>query len=134
MKPTQSVGRSWTPAKREMIAVLRKGHCDEMDASACLRSRFFHAICDDKYCAIFAAIALHVSPAHAPSKPRRILDLVEPVEAHFLDHAVGDHDQPRLRRRMVVEMLVDGEWRHVDEVAPFPCEFLRLVRPLPFEG
>ena len=30
------------------------------------------------------------------SKPRRILDLVEPVEAHFLDYAVGDHDQPRL--------------------------------------
>src|SRR5258708_7807254 len=31
-------------------------------------------------------------------------------------------------------MLVDGEWRHVDEVAPFPREFLRLVCPLPFEG
>src|SRR5467141_3896424 len=68
------------------------------------------------------------------SKPWRILDLVEPVEAHFLDHAVGDHDQTRLRRRMVVEMLVNGEWRHVDEVAPFPREFLRLDRPLPFEG
>src|SRR5215831_13932770 len=68
------------------------------------------------------------------SKPRRVLDLVEPVEAHFLDHAVGDHDQPRLRRCVVVEMLVDGERRHVDEIAALPFEFFRLVRPLPVES
>src|ERR1700730_3957001 len=72
--------------------------------------------------------------AVAPSKSRRILDLVEPVEAHFLDHAVGDHDQPRLRSRMVVEMLVDGERRHVDEIAALPGKFLRLRSPLPVES
>src|SRR5262249_61634271 len=35
---------------------------------------------------------------------------------------------------MVVEVLVDRERRYVDEVAAFPGEFLRLVRPLPLEG
>src|SRR5215470_12001140 len=104
-----------------MIAVLRKGHCDEVEASVLKCDR-----CVTKKSG-------SIAPRKA-SKSRCILDLVEPVEAHFLDHAVGDYDQPRLRRRMVVEMLVDGEWRHVDEVAPLPREFLRLARPLPFEG
>src|SRR5215468_4397534 len=35
---------------------------------------------------------------------------------------------------MVVEVLVDRERRYVDEVAPFPGEFLRLGGPLPLEG
>ena len=30
--------------------------------------------------------------------------------------------------------MVNGEWWHIDEVAPFPRKFLRLVGPLPFEG
>ncbi len=42
------------------------------------------------------------SLAHATddrSEPRRVLDLVEPVEAHLLDDAVAHHDQPRLLGR-----------------------------------
>src|SRR5215469_17611919 len=35
---------------------------------------------------------------------------------------------------MVVEMLVDGERRHVNEIAALPGEFLRLLRPLPVES
>jgi hypothetical protein len=82
MKLAQAVGRPLTQAKGEMIAVLRKGHGDKLDASAskcdgCVtkksvlvayylfgvavrartppRSHFLdHAIWNDKYCAIFA--------------------------------------------------------------------------------
>src|SRR6478609_4650503 len=58
------------------------------------------------------------------------LDLVEPVEAHLLDHAVAHHDQPCLFGR---EMLVVGERRDIDEVAAFPLELLGHLRPFPFE-
>src|SRR5262249_25266022 len=48
---------------------------------------------------------------------RRGLDLVEPVEAHLLDHPVAHHDQPRLGGRVV---LVGGEGRDIDVIAALP--------------
>jgi hypothetical protein len=40
---------------------------------------------------------------------------------------------PRFVSRVIVEMLVDRERRHVDEIAALPFEFLGLARPFPFE-
>jgi hypothetical protein len=45
---------------------------------------------------------------------------------HFLDHTVGDHDQPRLRRCViVVEMPVDSERRHVDHASIVASELIK---------
>src|SRR5215470_16560826 len=84
-------------------------------------------------CHAAARRSTNVASAGRWSISWRVLELVEPVESHFLDKAVADHDQPRLVRRVRVEMLVNCEWRHVDEVTPCPFEFPRLIAPFPFE-
>src|ERR1700674_378981 len=84
--------------------------------------------------AVVPTIAAARSDRHAiASIPRGALELVEPIKAHFLDHAVADDDQPR---GAVVggEVLVNGERRNVDEIAARPSEALGLARPIPLEG
>src|SRR5690348_5646780 len=63
---------------------------------------------------------------------RRMLQLIEPIEAHRLDDAVTDHDQPRLRIAVIV-MLMNGERRDVDEVSALPLVPLRRRLPLVLE-
>src|SRR5579871_4153813 len=66
-------------------------------------------------------------------KSRRVLHLIEPVEAHRLDDAVADDDQPRLAFAGV-EVLVNREGRDVDEIAPLPFGFLGFGFPFPMIG
>src|SRR5580704_2710363 len=65
---------------------------------------------------------------------RRVLDLLEIVEAGILVDAVGAGDQPRRPCRIAVEMLMDGARRDIDDVARFPFVALDLVLRLPFVG
>src|ERR1700677_4381682 len=62
----------------------------------------------------------------------RVFQLIEPVEAHRLDDAVADHDQPGLAVPGVM-MLMNGERRHIDEVPTLPFVTLRRRLPLIFE-
>src|SRR4249920_528458 len=68
--------------------------------------------------------------AASVSKPRRVFQLVVPVEAHVLDDAIAHHDDAGFFGR---EMLMVGERRDVDIVAALPFELLRLLRPFPDE-
>src|SRR4029077_8205740 len=65
-----------------------------------------------------------------PSSARRVLHLIEPVEAHRFDNAVADHDQTRFVLARA-EMLMDRKRRDIDEIAPRPFGFARLGFPIP---
>src|SRR5205823_1281428 len=65
------------------------------------------------------------------SEPRRILHLIEPIEAHLLDDAIAHHDQPRV---LGGEVLMGRERGDINVIAALPFELARLLRPLPFEG
>ena len=69
---------------------------------------------------------------HLRIEARRVLDLIEPVEAHLLGDAVRHHDQPAF---LVIagDVLVVGERRDVDVVAALPGIRLGLGRPFPLE-
>src|SRR5262249_42908335 len=75
-----------------------------------------------------------VMPCEVASEPRRILQLIEPVEPHLFDDAVADDDEACLAIVGGVEMLMDGEGRYIDEVTALPSEALRLRHPVPFKG
>src|SRR5499427_10299907 len=69
------------------------------------------------------------------SKPRRPLQLIEPIKPHLLDDPVVDHDQSCLAcRAFRIEMLMHRERRDVDEIPARPFELLRLDLPIPFES
>src|SRR4029077_17936254 len=68
-----------------------------------------------------------------PSSARRVLHLIEPVEAHRFDDAVADHDQTRFVLARA-EMLMDRERRDIDEIAPRPFGFARFGFPIPLIG
>src|ERR1700682_5199770 len=84
-----------------------------------------------RYCTLCSTLLALACPGMTkPSKPRRALDLIEPVVPHVLDDAVGDDDQARL---FVRDVLVVGERRNVDEDAALPFERFGLLRPFPLE-
>src|ERR1700722_13240074 len=68
------------------------------------------------------------------SESRRIVKLVEPIVAHFLHNPIADDNQPRLIGGRCIEVLMNGERRHVDEITARPFETFGLARPVPFEG
>src|SRR5256885_9218070 len=72
------------------------------------------------------------APAHF-LKPRGVFDLVEPVETHFAHDAVADDDKPRFFCRTRVEVLMRGEGRKIDKIAPRPFKALGLRLPIPLE-
>src|SRR6516165_8489146 len=65
---------------------------------------------------------------------RRILNLLEIVQAAILVDAVGAGDQPRRPRRIGVEVLMNRARRNVDDVARLPFEALDLGLRLPAIG
>ena len=65
---------------------------------------------------------------------RRILDLLEIVEAAVLVDAVGAGDEPRRPPRIGIEMLVDRARRNVDDVARLPIVALDVRQRTPFIG
>jgi hypothetical protein len=65
---------------------------------------------------------------------RRILDLLEIVQAAILVDAVGARDQPRRPRGIRVEVLMNRARGDVDDVARFPLETLDLGLRLPAIG
>src|SRR5690242_3864157 len=67
-------------------------------------------------------------------KSRRIVKLVEPIVTHFLHNPIADDNQPRLIVGRCVEVLMNGERRHVNEITARPFETLGLPRPVPFES
>jgi hypothetical protein len=62
---------------------------------------------------------------------RRVLDLLEVIEAGILVDAVDAGDQPRRALRIGVEVLVDGAGGNVDDVAGFP--FVTLISGCGFQ-
>src|SRR4029453_14126479 len=65
---------------------------------------------------------------------RRILDLLEIVQAAILVDAVGARDQPRRARGIRVEVLMNRARGDVDYVPRFPLEALDLGLRLPAIG
>src|SRR5215467_11731590 len=62
---------------------------------------------------------------------RRVLDLLEIVQAGILVDAVGARDQPRRPLAVRIEVLVDGAGWNVDDVARLPFAALDLGLRLP---
>src|ERR1700686_5214864 len=66
------------------------------------------------------------------SMPLRILQLLEPVEAHGLDDPAVDHDEARFRARIGVEVLMAAIGRNIEEITLLPVVALGLRLPLEF--
>src|SRR5688500_16900187 len=71
--------------------------------------------------------------ASAGSITRRVLQLLEPVEAHGLQDPAVDDDDPCFVGRIGIEVLMGAVGGNIDEIALAPLVALRLGVPRPLE-